>query len=217
MRRRSFLTTLGLLGSSRLLGGFSIPNPASPELHTAALGLDCTPFDMNGVQRCEAGIDSSILDVVASDTQHESQWCWAACIEAVFTYYDHPVPQDRIVSEIWGDVVNMPGAPLQILSALNRKWTDQNGDDFTSQGTSLGTNAITAAQDLAADHPLIIGTLGHAMVLTSLTYLRDVYSRGQVQLAEVRDPWPYNQRHRALTPQEWYSISFAARIRVADA
>ena len=205
MHRRALLSTLAVLGTSRLFGP-----------HTVKAALNCTPFAPNGIQQCEAGIDSGILDVVASDTQHKSQWCWAACIEAVFTYYDHPVPQERIVTEVWGDVVNMPGQPGQILGALNRRWKDENDNEFRSYASAIGTNAITAAQDLAADHPLIIGTLGHAMVLTSLTYLRDVYGRGDVQLAEVRDPWPYNDRHRALSPQEWYMITFAARIRVQD-
>jgi len=187
--------------------------------HKSQPGLDlvCTPFAANGVQQCEAGIDSTILDVTASDTQHATQWCWAACIEAVFSYYGHSISQEDIVKETWGGIVNMPGSPGQILGALNHKWTDTDGDEFSARGTTIGTNAITAAQDLAADHPLIIGTLGHAMVLTSLIYLRDLAGRGEVTLAEVRDPWPYNPGHRSLSPQEWYSITFAARIRVTDA
>lgn len=48
--------------------------------------------------------------------------------------------------------------------------------------------AITAVRDLAEDMPLIIGTLGHAMVLTGLTYNRDVHGRGVVTSAVVRDP-----------------------------
>ncbi len=198
--------------------GSALASISTPQFHLAAVpfrrGLSCTPFNASGVQQCEAGIESAILDVTASDTQHATEWCWAACIEAVFTYYDHPVPQERIVEEVWGDVVNMPGSPAQILYALNRTWKDENGASFAAHGSTIGTNPITAAQDLASDHPLIIGALGHAMVLSALTYERDYYGRGQVVLAEVRDPWPYNPNHRPLTPQEWYGASFAARIRV---
>jgi hypothetical protein len=74
---------------------------------------------------------------------------------------------------------------------------------------------MTAAQDLAADMPLIIGTMGHAMVLSRLDYLVDQYGRGEVKWATVRDPWPGRGR-RVLSPQEWYNISFAARIRVQE-
>jgi hypothetical protein len=211
MNRRVFL----LSAAAGVLPAWATPNSVPRSL--ARRGLSCSPFDRNGVQQCEAGIDSSILDVVASDTQHASEWCWAACIQAVFAYYGHSIDQEQIVEQAYGDVLNLPGTPQQILSALNRQWTDSDGREFVAQGNTLSTNAITAAQDLASNHPLIIGALGHAMVLTSLTYFRNVSGQGNVILAEVRDPWPYNPRHRPLSPDEWYSISFAARIRVTDA
>lgn len=208
MKRRAFVTTLAAAAGTVSFAKNALTAPF--------FDLSCTPFNFAGVQQCQAGIQSEILDVTASDTQHASEWCWAACIEAVFSYYGHQVPQERIVKDTWGQIINMPGSPAAILSALNRKWKDEDGDEFRAFGTILGTNAVTAAQDLSQDHPLIIGALGHAMVLTSLQYATDVYSRGQVTLAVVRDPWPYNARRRALTPQEWFSINFAARIRVND-
>ena len=213
MNRRAFLLGLGsVLGIPQIIGG----DPVSPRHAPLRRGLVCTPFSGYGVQRCEAGIESDILDVTASDTQHADEWCWAACIEAVFTYYGHPVAQERIVEDAFGVITNMPGSPYTILSSLNRTWRDDDGDNFTVYATTVGSSAVTAAQDLATDHPLIIGTLGHAMVLTSLTYDRNGYGQGQVVYAEVRDPWPYNPRHRVLSYQEWASIMFAARIRVSD-
>jgi hypothetical protein len=74
-------------------------------------------------------------------------------------------------------------------------------------------NPITAAQDLAQDMPLIIGTMGHAMVLTALSYVLDRSGNGSVTAAIVRDPWPDRGR-RVLSAQEWYRASFLARIRV---
>jgi hypothetical protein len=207
MDRRGFLTGLGALG----LGAYW-----RPAARTGAVELACGPFDGYGVQRCEAGIDSALMDVAAADRQERSQWCWAACIEAVFNYYGHAVSQERIVEEAWGRVVDMPGSPYQILRSLNRRWTDDDGGEFRAFGTTFGTNAVTAAQDLAADRPLIVGTLGHAMVLTSLQYVRNAYGGGQVTMAVVRDPWPTNPRRRGLSPQEWYAMNFAARIRVED-
>lgn len=179
-------------------------------------GLVCTPPDRWGVQQCTAGIDSRILDVVAADRQYASQWCWAACIEAVFEYYGFDVPQSQIVAETWGSIVNLPGSPAQILQGLNRDWVDRRGRRFRAQGDSFSANQVTAAQDLANDHPLIIGTLGHAMVLTALTYFRDPYGNGQVTQAIVRDPWPYSPGRRVLSSQEWYNTSFLARIRVSS-
>src|SRR5690348_17365423 len=108
MHRRAFLISVGALAVSSL------------SARHKRRALVCSPFNAAGVQQCEAGIESSILDVTASDTQHASEWCWAACIQAVFSYYGHEVSQERIVKESWGDIVNMPGSPSLIMRALNR-------------------------------------------------------------------------------------------------
>lgn len=134
----------------------------------------------------------------------------------VFRYHGFRVPQREIVRQTWGRIVDLPGQPNQILANLNRPWTDARGREFYVYGDSLTANPVTAAQDLANDMPLIIGTMGHAMVLTSLTYLRDQFGRGEVKAAVVRDPWPGEDR-RVLSPQEWYSTNFLARIRVRRA
>ncbi|MEY8689180.1 MAG: papain-like cysteine protease family protein [Leptothrix sp. (in: b-proteobacteria)] len=203
MNRRTFLLSAASSGAALL--------PL-----TSHARLSCGPFVPPGVQQCEAGIDSSIAHIAAAAVggQHLSQWCWAACIEMVFTYYGHPVQQERIVSETWGAIVNLPGQPGQILENLNRDWTDEDGNDFSVSGDAYSANPITAAQDLSQDMPLIIGTMGHAVVLTSLVYVRDGFGRGNVNAAIVRDPWPGRGR-RVLTPQEWFNINFAARIRVS--
>ena len=134
----------------------------------------------------------------------------------VFRYYGFYVSQERIVQETWGSIINMPAHNDVILSNLNRKWTDDYGNRFKVTSDSYTANPITAAQDLANDMPLIIGTLGHAMVLTSLVYWQDTYGNGDVTSAIVRDPWPGNGK-RTLSAQEWYSTSFLARIRVTPA
>jgi hypothetical protein len=181
----------------------------------AAARLACGPFVPPGVQQCEAGIDSRLAHVTAAAVggQHLSQWCWAACLEMVFRYYGFAVPQARIVRDTWGAIVNLPAAPVQILANLNRPWIDDTGRAFGVAGDAFSANPVTAAHDLAQDMPLIIGTTGHAMVLTAVTYLRDVYGNGEVKAAVVRDPWPGRGR-RVLTAREWYATSFLARIRV---
>jgi len=183
---------------------------------TASALLNCAVFDFNGVQRCEAGIDSRLAHVSAAAVggQHMTQWCWAACIEMVFRYYGLRVPQKTIVRQTWGAIVDLPAQPRQILANLNRPWSDSRGRRFQVSADVFSANVVTAAQDLSEDMPLIIGTMGHAMVLTSLQYVRDRYGSGEVTAAIVRDPWPGRGR-RVLSPQEWYGTSFLARIRVA--
>lgn len=208
MDRRDFLK----LGSSSLaLGALGLSNSGF------AL-VNCSPFDFQGIQQCEAGIDSGLAHVSAASVggQHMNQWCWAACIEMVFRYYGLRVPQAAIVQQTWGRIVNLPGQPQQILANLNRPWRDASGRGFYVSGDAFSANHVTAAQDLANNMPLIIGAMGHAMVLTSLQYVRDQYGRGNVTAAVVRDPWPGRGR-RVLSAQEWYSTSFLARIRVSRA
>lgn len=177
--------------------------------------LSCTPINLYGIRQCEAGIRSDVASVTAAAVagQHLSEWCWAASIEMVFRYYGHRVPQEVIVQQTWGGIVNMPAGPGQILADLNRPWVDADGEQFAVTGDILSANAVTAVQDLASDMPLIIGTGGHCMVLTALQYA--VYVGGPVQIisAVVRDPWP-GRGKRNLTLLEWSSTSFLARIRV---
>lgn len=201
-------TALSQLAKATLTGLASAPLA----LHAK---LSCGPMMANGVQVCEAGIDSSLAHVTAAavNGQHQTQWCWAASIEMVFRYYGYRVPQEKIVADTWGNIVNLPGQPGQILANLNRVWIDAQGRRFRAGGDSYSANPITAAQDLANDMPLIIGTMGHAMVLTSLTYLRAMNGAGEVKAAVVRDPWPDKGR-RVLSAQEWYGTSFLARIRI---
>lgn len=182
--------------------------------HKTTVSLNCGPYNNYGVQRCVAGINSSILDVRGLDVQYADQWCWAASIQAIFNYYGHNISQARIVQETFGQVVNMPAQPGTILNALNRYWIDDSGVQFMVQANSFSASPITAAQDLASDNPLIIGTMGHAMVLTALEYDHNTYGQGSVIAAVVRDPWPSNARRRVLSAQEWVNTTFLARIRV---
>jgi Papain-like cysteine protease AvrRpt2 len=204
MNRRKFLT--GLVSTS--LASLFISNEANAI-------LNCLPFQPSGVQHCEAGINSVIADVTAAAVggQHLNEWCWAACIEMVFHYYGLIVPQEEIVRQTWGSIVDLPALPGQILIDLNRPWVDSYNRAFRVSGDSYTASHVTAAQDLAQDRPLIIATMGHAMVLTGLSYIRDAWGNGEVNAAIVRDPWP-GRGHRVLSAQEWFSTNLLIRIRL---
>jgi len=76
------------------------------------------------------------------------------------------------------------------------------------------TTVDAVANDLAANQPLVIGTRGHAMVLTALQYrLADQWRPAQLSAATVRDPWPGRGR-RSLSGVEWDGINFTAHVRV---
>ena len=124
MNRREMLRVFGLTALG--LAVFSIP----PVLAV----IRCTPFDERLIAQCEVGIESSILNVPAAAIggQHLSQWCWAACIEMVFRCYGFAIPQEEIVRQTWGTIVNLPADPFLILANLNRPWIDQQGRHFNA-------------------------------------------------------------------------------------
>jgi hypothetical protein len=90
---------------------------------------------------------------------------------------------------------------------------DDDGLGFSATADAITANNATAIDDLTDNHPLLIGALGHAVVLTAVTFYPTMQGP-QIVDAIVRDPWPTAPPRRSLTPQEWYNISFGARIRV---
>lgn len=180
--------------------------------------LQCGPWVRSPIgpaQQCTAFINSNTLNQEIFDKfQWQNEWCWAASISMIFQYYRHPLPQPEIVQQAYGGIVNLPGTPAAIMGSLNRQWTDTNGVAFSSSAQSIVVPAWRAAQDLAADHPLIIATLGHAMVLTAVTYWHDSAGRGQTIGAIVRDPWPANGVRRPLSPQELANTMMLIEVNV---
>lgn len=203
--RRRFLGAAGGAAALSLLPG------------VARAELVCRDF-MDG-RRCASGILSEMMPITA--WQNQTQWCWAACIAMLFAYNGHPVSQPRIVLESFGGIVNLPAEPDRIVAALNRPWVDDNGQPFSVTSAPGISNPVWMAQDLADDYPLIIGTRGHAMVLTALEYaapwvmtpLGPTTGPATILSAMVRDPWP-GQGRRLLRPEEWQGIFFACHLRV---
>jgi hypothetical protein len=193
--------------------GLAVARPAAADVKCGQ--YQSTDYGM--AQICDAGIPSQQLDVTAQlepNVQLQSNWCWAAAISGVFAYYGHPVSQARIVREAYGGIANMRGTPQAIMGSLNRDWVDDAGRPFEATANMFSGSWVTAAQDLAQNHPLIVGSLGHAMILTAAEYTRYANGNGQIQGVIVRDPWPSNPRRRALSIREAYGVQMLIRIRV---
>jgi hypothetical protein len=158
---------------------------------------------------CTAQVNFSRFYQTAYQTQQASEWCWAASISMVFSYYGHSVSQARIVDEAYGSVVNMSGSPQALDESLNRTWTDDAGVTFhsTLEGVfdavdgiqTLNNNTLIA--QLAQDKPFIMGTGGHAMVVTEMTYYETPLGPSIVDIG-VFDPWPLNPAARSLSLAE---------------
>ncbi len=200
-------------------------------LGLAALGMASRSIASTtcGIQSCVSQVDFDDFAQSAFQDQEMPEWCWAACISMLFSFYDHPVSQERIVSEVYGAPVNMPaGYGGVIASQLNRAWTDDNGDRFRARLTAAydadagfnNLDNLKLLNELDGDHPVIIGAGSHAMVLTMMQFVRTQMGP-YVQRCGVFDPWP-GRGARDLTASEMVpmfrggSLRFAATARIQD-
>lgn len=98
----------------------------------------CDPID-GSTQRCTVGLQIP-LDV-ETVRQRCGNWCWAACIEAIFDLHNHSVAQESIVEKIYGGSdpeQNCEGGnAIQIIQAIDGAWIDQYGFQFQASADLL--------------------------------------------------------------------------------
>ncbi|MGE0153558.1 MAG: hypothetical protein AB7R90_13155 [Reyranellaceae bacterium] len=203
--------------------------------------VQCSRPNEAGMQFCEAGLQ---IGPVQTARQRCDNWCWAACVQIVFALRGFEVEQEEIVRKIYGSTACLRANGLQILQAITGNWVDSRGRRFRATGESLpdagvgirssgggresqdlvidmtmkiwsNNGSAELVQELANGHPLIIGALGHATVLTAARYERA--PSGFVTLRElvVRDPWPDNFNRRVLRPEEARGNFFVVKVSVA--
>lgn len=169
----------------------------------------------DGTRQCHSRLRHSLV-VQSARRQHRSQWCWAAALSMVFAYYGRPVSQERIVRETWGKVTNMPRHVDDVMRDINRNWTDDRGRAFRASGRRLTLHHIElprrAAQALAANRPLIVGSLGHAMVLTEMRW--EIGPDGQLFVSDIIVSDPANGARRNLTLAERLETNFVAAVDI---
>lgn len=186
----------------------------------AHAGERCQP-DPYGQVVCEVGIPSERLEPITSQ-QAMSQWCWAASLSMIFGYHGHALPQERIVQSVFGQLVDLPAMNGMVMSrSLARPWVDQRGRRFQAKVRvfdmhaglfELDTEAIIT--ELREERPMLVGTVGHAMVMTALRYVRTPMGP-QVIGVTVRDPWPGRGRRdlqwHEMQPQYLAAVDLGAK------
>jgi len=171
-------------------------------------------------QLCISEVDFNNFAQTAFQNQQSSQWCWAAAISMLFSYYKHPVSQQAIVQSLYGATVNLPSGPgWNIASRVNTSWVDANGQRFRAQLTGaydydagvMTVNNAMLVNELDQDRPVIIGTRGHAVVGTAIQYY--VTPAGPyITGIGVFDPWP-GRGARGLDPREMLAIHMGGDLR----
>lgn len=174
-----------------------------------------------------AGIPSEEFEYyVAPETagkQRQSNWCWAACIQMILNYHGVRVTQEQIVRRVFGTLVDSPAGPDAVLAALSGWAVTSKGKNVMISATPFIFSGSEIVYDLAYHWPLIIGlstpdVLGHACVLTAVSYTVDPYSNQPIfQSVVIRDPWPGRQSRIEMPWMEFYRrLTFIARVRVSE-
>lgn len=213
LTRRGFLSRVGLPAT------LCSANAAFPS--NSYGDYQCTPpqyFNGALARRCSVGFH--IIGITAQQTC--DQWCWAACIESAFRLYGYKISQPDIVRKLYGG--NTPCTPSigpQIAAAVEGYWQDHAGKRFyatldTRTDIQFGIYDPfvlgNVSRYLANEIPVIVGALGHATLLTGITWIED--NLGHQRLVEiiVRDPWPGNPNRRRLSMAEFYGTTYVAAV-----
>jgi len=176
-----------------------------------------------GPGRYVAGILSDQFQYFAAPEdngrQRSANWCWAACIQMVLNYHGLYVTQEDIVTRIYGQLVDQPGQPEQILQALSGWAPDTRGRYSTILAEPYSITATSLVSDLAYRWPLIIGLrgepVGHAYVLTAVTYEVDTWNNPVFRSVVLRNPWPGSPSREEMSWEEFRSrVMFATRVHV---
>lgn len=212
-----------MIGRRAFLAGAAVA-AAAP----AAAEIACTDFSgpaPAGLQRCVVGIPS--VRVLGAG-QECRNWCWAAGIQSLFATAGYVIrDQRRIVAVLFGrGDICASASGAQIVGTIARDWQADDGRWFRAAALPLMDLSLNlwrpdvaqiVSNDLAAGYPLINGAVGHATVMTEMTYLRDHRGNGMVESITVLDPWvPLGQPalRRLLTPAERQGTFFVAQVRV---
>jgi hypothetical protein len=186
----------------------------------AAAGEECAPLDARtGIQRCKAGLAAPQVEQMRL-SQEKSQWCWAASLAMVFAHHGYVLAQDQIVQTLLGNTDDRAIGGEMITRLLTRGWQDGRGRRFETSATAgdaparrFQFNDDTVIREMAAERPLIVGALGHAMVLVEVEYERFVAQDAvRITGGTVIDP-AVGQGVRRLGPRE-LNPSYVAAVQV---
>jgi len=180
----------------------------------------CSERDEQGRRECVVGLEIGSIETVR---QRCEQWCWAACVQAVFALRGHDVAQEEAVIKIFGGPICEPATSDQILAAIDGEWVDAYGFQFSARaqrlpdigmGTFTGAGFRDIINELNAGNPLINGAVGHATVMTAAHFIEDQHGLPYITDFVVRDPWPDSPNRRVLSAREIFDSSFLAKVSV---
>jgi len=189
------------------------------------------PLGMASAERAQIGPGQFVAGVPSDQFVHFAapeeagrqrmhNWCWAACVQMVLNYHGLYVKQEDIVRQIFGDLVDAPANPDQIMAALQGWAPDSRGRYSQIVANSRQIDPVSVIQDLEYRWPLIVGlsgpgNTGHAYVMTAVEFQLDQSGRPYIYRYILRDPYPSKVSRVAMSAEEFMArCTFATRVHV---
>lgn len=120
-----------------------LPAAALAHAPVARAATRCAAADAQGSQQCTSGLELGKMETVR---QRCRDWCWAACIQAVFSLQRRETAQEWAVEKIFGNtkcqVDDKRANADQIIRAIDGEWIDQYGFKFRAGAQALPDAAL---------------------------------------------------------------------------
>ncbi|HWA51238.1 MAG TPA: papain-like cysteine protease family protein [Dongiaceae bacterium] len=113
----------------------------------AFAGGTCSVIDQT-TRQCTVGLQIGVETV----RQRCENWCWAACIQAIFALHSYDIPQEAIVEKLFGDgSVCAPANDAAIVAAIDGGWIDMSGNQFSAYGQVMPLAAMGVSSSQSSD------------------------------------------------------------------
>lgn len=197
-----------MISRRKLLGGMSALAAISPASALAA--PRCLPSKF-GVRTCEVSLP---YQAGVAATQNCDSWCWAACIQMVFSTLGKGVAQEAAVKRLFNSYKCEGANVVQIVQTITGEWRDWRGVPFHASARTLPKAGMALAISSGSDNnrppgyidqmwassggarelirelengrPLINLAAGHATVIVGATYQQnELFQSGPIGLNKI--------------------------------
>jgi hypothetical protein len=156
-------------------------------------------YGSGGGYVCGADVEARIMDPAFVPAQTQAG-AWATSMAMLIAFNGGGVSQADILSAIFGATLPDSLPPAQAQTYLNHSYTASADHSVsTTTGTALFTTPQNGSRSalrtlvgqLQNETPLLVFTSHNAMILTTIYYHADLFSRPvSLYAAVVRDPYP---------------------------
>lgn len=203
------------------LGGLCVlAAAATPRVSYAglAVGHGCYVSGRNET-RCQVGFAQS----PEIEAQACRSLCWANAVAYVLRGYGVQLSVDRVIDRVEATLSCRARDDAALVMAMSGHWNDDLGRRFLVKAqrfpevrqASYDTAGFQPLVDGLSRMPLIVGTPGHSMVLTQMSYTDQPFVMMRPEVLTVRDAWNGTPNLRNLdrddAPESLFAIGLTVR------